>query len=90
MEIIAYTTPTCNYCTTLVQLFERAGVEYKKIVVERDRTLSSDAMHFDTFKELYPDSVGFPYVLIDGNHVGGLVETAKLFVEKGLVSAKKK
>jgi len=44
----------------------------------------------EEFKEKFPDVYGFPYVIIDGESVGGLVETAKLFLQKNLVSSKKK
>ena len=42
------------------------------------------------FTAQFPDAKGFPYVLIDNEPVGGLVEAAKLFLDKGLVSTKKK
>ena len=42
------------------------------------------------FKQDFPDATGFPYVIIDGEKVGGLVETAKLFLQKGIVSSRKK
>jgi glutaredoxin 3 len=35
-----------------------------------------------------PDAKTYPYVIIDEEPIGGLVETAKLFIEKGLVSSK--
>ena len=42
-------------------------------------------------KQKYGDQIrAFPVVLIDDEFVGGLVETAKLFLEKNLVSVKKK
>ena len=41
------------------------------------------------FNNLYPGVRSFPYVIIDDNPVGGLVETVKLFVKEGLVSSKK-
>ena len=44
----------------------------------------------DLFKEKYPEVLGFPFVVIDGEQIGGLVETAKLFLDKGLVTAPKK
>ena len=88
MEIIAYTTNSCRFCKTLVELFERAGVDYKKYIVE-DRSSEPNTISQTEFKSKYPDAISYPYVIIDGVYVGGLVETAKLFVEKGLVSAKK-
>ena len=43
----------------------------------------------ESFRKMYPDRTGFPFVIIDGKEIGGLVETARFFLEKGLVSAKK-
>ena len=40
-------------------------------------------------KQKYGDQIrAFPVVLIDDEFVGGLVETAKIFLKKGLVSAR--
>lgn len=61
---------------------DRANLEYTSTLVGRDMTK-------DEFKDKYPQAPGFPYVIIDGEPIGGLVETVKLFVEKGLVSSKK-
>lgn len=89
MEITAYTTPTCSHCKTLIQLFERAGVEYTKFTVTRSPSADPNSMLTASFRKMYPDRTGFPFVIIDGKEIGGLVETARFFLEKGLVSAKK-
>ena len=44
----------------------------------------------EKFKESFPDVQSFPHVIIDGETIGGLVETAKLFLQKDLVSSTKK
>ena len=82
MKIVAYTTPGCFYCDQLKELFKRADVEYETIVVESDEERQK-------FRKDYPRAGGYPYVLIDDQHVGGLVDTAKVFLEKGLVSSTK-
>ena len=82
MEITAYTSPGCKHCTTLKKLFTRAGVEYNNVQVGDDISRAS-------FMQMFPMADGFPYVVIDGKSVGGLVETAKLFLEKGLVEPPK-
>ena len=38
---------------------------------------------------MYPDAISYPYVIIDGEEIGGLVEAAKYFIKEGLVSARK-
>ena len=83
MEIKVYTSPGCFYCDQLKELFKRAEVEYDATEISRDYTQ-------EQFKADFPDATGFPYVIVDGEHIGGLVETAKLFLQKGLVSTRKK
>lgn len=82
MNITAYTSPGCRHCTTLKKLFTRAQVEYNNVSVGDDISKLS-------FMQMFPYADGFPYVVIDGKPVGGLVETAKLFLDKGLVERKK-
>jgi len=83
MKIVAYTTPGCFYCDQLKELFKRAEVEYETVVVQSDEER-------EIFRKDFPRAQGYPYVMINGEHVGGLVETAKLLLEKGLVSSSKK
>ena len=82
MIIEAYTLPGCSSCGQLKKLFDRASVEYKEVMLRRDMTV-------DEFSSYFPGVNSFPFVVIDGEKIGGLVETAKLFVSKGLVSSKK-
>ena len=82
-NIIAYTLPGCSHCVSLKELFRRAGVEYSECVVKKD-------MSVEEFHIQYPGIISFPYVVIDQVPVGGLVETVKLFVQKGLVTSSKK
>ena len=82
MKITAYTTRGCYYCDQLKKLFERAGVDATYIQVNTEEEKKS-------FKEQCDGAKSYPYVISDGEPVGGLVETAKLFLEQGLVSTKK-
>ena len=82
MEITAYTLPGCSSCKTLKKLFERAQVQYTEIMVKRD-------IDAEEFKKSHINVKAFPYVEIDGLPVGGIVDVAKLFVSKGLVSSSK-
>ena len=86
MEIKAYTKVGCKFCGNLIELFERAGVEYTTIVVGE----KANQCPSKVFREKYPEVIGFPFVVIDGEQIGGLVETAKLFLEKNLVTVPKK
>ena len=40
----------------------------------------------ESFNKQFPRAAGYPYVIIDNKHVGGLVETAKFLVENGLIA----
>lgn len=82
MLIEIYTIPGCTYCVKAKELMERAELEYTQYVVGKD-------ILRDSFKEQYPKATSYPYVVIDSEPVGGLVDTVKLFVERGLVSSKK-
>ena len=81
-----YAKVGCKFCGNLEELFGRADVDYVKIIVGED----ANQCPLNLFQEKYPDAIGFPYVVIDGEAIGGLVETAKLFLDKGLVSPRKK
>jgi glutaredoxin len=83
MDIQIYKTTGCGYCVKIIELMNRAGVEYTDYVVGRDLTL-------EEFKQQYPLAKGFPFVIIDNQVIGGLIETVKYFVEKKLVSSRKK
>ena len=83
MEIVAYTTPGCFYCDQLKELFKRADLEY---TVNTVNTIDQK----NEMKLKYPLANSYPYVIIDGEVIGGLVETARFLVKKGLVSSKKK
>jgi glutaredoxin len=83
MKIVAYTSPGCSHCTTLKKLFARAGVAYQNVEVGND-------IPFQLFKEKFPTAGGYPHVVIDEKEIGGLVETARLFLEKGLVDSPNK
>ena len=79
MKIKIYSTPGCFYCTKLKELFERANItDYGEQICTSGEEVRVD----------YPEAGSFPYVIIDGEEVGGLVETARLFVETGIVSSK--
>ncbi|ADO99320.1 glutaredoxin ribonucleotide reductase nrd [Cyanophage S-RIM44] len=81
MNIKIYTKPGCKYCTQVKELMQRAKFDYEEVHV------NTDALR-EEFYSAYPSAKTYPYVIIDGEPVGGLVETAKLFVVKGLVSSR--
>ena len=82
MEILIYTTSGCFYCEQAKKLCEKANVDYRTQEVGVDITR-------EDFLKLYPHVKAYPYVIIDGKEIGGLVETAKFFLKEGLVSVNK-
>ena len=82
MDIKIYTSTGCFYCTQVKELCKRAEVEYNEIVIGEDIARKD-------FNEEHPNCDGFPWVIIDGQTVGGLIPTAKYFLKEGFVSARK-
>ena len=82
MDIIIYTNEGCIWCTRTKELMVRANVEYTEVKwndigVENQLKL----------KTRWPEAGGFPVVVIDDEYIGGLVDVAKLFLKKGLVTS---
>jgi glutaredoxin len=84
MNITAYTIEDCFYCEQLYELIKRTDMQSNTNFIK----VGSDLSRND-FIQMCPEATGYPYVIIDGHPVGGLVETAKLFLEKGLITSKK-
>lgn len=81
MDIQIYKKPGCGYCVKIDELMARANIQAHVLMIGKDITV-------EDFRYNYPNATGVPYVIIDGKEIGGLVETVKYFVEKGLVSSK--
>ena len=91
MHLKAYTTENCFYCKQLKELLlrlERIDPQDQEIKVDLIKIGKDISKEY--FEYQYPDAVGFPYVIVDDEHIGGLVDTAKLLLRKGFVSTKKK
>jgi glutaredoxin len=83
MDIKVYTLPNCSACAHLRELMSRSNQSYTQIEVGTDITM-------ETFKQEYSDVNMLPYVIIDGERIGGLVEVARKFLKEGLVTSPKK
>ena len=85
MDIIIYTNEGCIWCTRTKELMARANVEYTEVKwanLEIEKQLQ--------LKSKYGQQLSaFPVIIIDDEYVGGLIETAKLFLKKGLVTSSK-
>ena len=76
MHLKAYTTANCFYCDQLKLLLERIDPQDQEIKVELIKIGKDISKEY--FQHENPNAVGFPYVIVDGEPIGGLVETAKL------------
>ena len=84
MEITIYTNEGCIWCTRTKELMASASQEYTEVNWQKISVEEQVAI-----KEKFGEKLQtFPVVIIDGEFVGGLVETAKIFLKKGLVSAR--
>lgn len=91
MDIQVYTIQNCFYCSQVKELFRRANLAYKEVLVvpNDEPDLTSSMIKKEDFSNTYPQVGSFPHVIIDGESIGGIVDTAKLLVSRGLVSGKK-
>lgn len=93
MDITIYTTRGCFYCSKAVELMERAGLEYKLVDVipklDPRAELPEGKMWKEEFSREFAGVNGFPYSIVDGKPIGGVIDLAKLLVKEGLVSARK-
>ena len=84
MEITIYTNEGCIWCTRTKELMARASQEYTETLWD-----SMSPIEQRELQNKYPDVQAFPVVIIDDEFIGGLVDTAKLFLKKGLVTSSK-
>ena len=84
MEITIYTNEGCIWCVRTKELMARAEVEYTEI---KWSSLTLDEQ-LKLKNELGAKLQAFPAVVIDDEFVGGLVDVAKIFLKKGLVSTR--
>ena len=81
-DIVIYTMKGCGHCDRIKELLKRAEVQYSEKKLDVDFTVKE-------LNEQFPMATGYPVMVIDGQYIGGVVESVKYFVEKGLVSSKK-
>ena len=83
MQITIYTNEGCIWCTRTKELFVRANVEYEEI--NWSKLTVEDQLKI---KQQFGAKIqGFPVVIIDNEIIGGLIDVAKLFLKKGLVTS---
>jgi glutaredoxin-related protein len=83
MDIKVYTLPNCSACAHLKELMGRANQTYSETQIGSDITM-------EEFRQEYSNINMLPYVIIDGEEIGGLIEVAKKFLKEGLVTPPQK
>lgn len=83
MDIQVYTLPNCSSCAHLRELMSRANQTYTETQIGSDITI-------EEFQQQNPGVNMLPYVIIDGENIGGLVEVARKFLKDGLVTPPQK
>ena len=83
MEIKIFTTNGCGYCAKMRELMDRVGLEYKEYRLGRTLTM-------EEFQTYFPNETSFPRLIIDGKPIGDLTTSVRYFVERGMISTKKK
>tara|TARA_B000000557_G_scaffold72627_1_gene57526 strand:+ start:429 stop:701 length:273 start_codon:yes stop_codon:yes gene_type:complete len=90
MDITLYTTRGCSSCAHAKQLCNRANVEFTEIEPGAPNQIAKWE-----FQTQFPDVRAFPFIVIkqegeEDIQMIGVVDLAKLFLKKGLVSSKRK
>ena len=83
MDIKIYTNSGCVWCARTKELMARANLEYTETLWD-----SMSPIEQRELQNKYPNVQAFPVVIIDDEFIGGLVDVAKLFLKKGLVSSR--
>tara|TARA_Y100000361_G_scaffold84991_1_gene75370 strand:+ start:740 stop:1036 length:297 start_codon:yes stop_codon:yes gene_type:complete len=78
-DIVMYSTSGCGYCRMAVELFQRANIPYTEYKVGQHLTKE------DVRAKLGVENLTFPQVYYKGEHLGGLIDTAKYFQDNGFV-----
>ena len=88
MHLKAYTTANCFYCDQLKLLLERIDPQDQEITVDLIKIIM--ILVKSIFNTNIQTLIGFPYIVVDDEHIGGLVETAKLLLRKGFCFCQEK
>jgi glutaredoxin len=85
MKIEIYTIPDCIWCKKTEQVLKMANItEYEKY------TIGEGDITFEYIQKRFPRTSGYPVIVIDGKTIPGIVDLVKLFLDKGLISSRKK
>ena len=75
-----YTSSGCGYCSKIKELLRRVDLDYTEYRLGQD-------FDREQFTDMFPNASGYPQLVIDGECIGGLTDSVRYFVEKGMVSS---
>lgn len=78
MQITIYTKSNCPYCAGAKRLLNSKGLEYTEIKVD-----ANAATQWSFFSE-YPEVKQMPFIMIDGQRVGGFAGLQAALTQVGL------
>lgn len=77
MEVLLYTWSSCSFCARARELLDRHGVAWTEQVLDGDRKKA------DRLARVFGRAT-MPYVMLDGEPIGGLKELEELAARGGL------
>lgn len=75
-KIIIYSKDNCQYCVKAKTLLNIKKMQFEEVVIGRD-------IDKDEFVAIYPEVRTVPYILIDGNPIGGFDNLTEWVHENG-------
>lgn len=78
MGIVLYSKFDCSYCTKAKALLSSKNLSFNEIVVGQDVVR-------EEFISIFPQVKTMPFIIIDGNHVGGYDELKEYFDSQELL-----
>ena len=72
MTVHMFSLKQCPFCDKAKRLLESKGVEYTASIIGVDLTR-------EEFKEMYPDARTAPYIIMNGEVLGGYTELEKYY-----------
>jgi glutaredoxin 3 len=75
-NIIVYTKDNCPFCTKAKLLLQSKGETFSEVKLGIDITR-------EEFMEVFPNVKTVPFIIINGNHVGGYDKLEEWTIENG-------
>jgi glutaredoxin 3 len=64
MNVVVYSKPNCQHCTSAKMLLSSKGISYTELKLDEDFTR-------EHLLETFPSASTFPVIVVDGFNIGG-------------------